>query len=100
MGLKIAFMYLDISNLGDLVIYETARYIVEDILKKNNIENYEIIPVDIGSYKYRSMNNYLRVKRRVLTSLLGHVEKNSFFSHCFPKASKEVMTKLWHLQII
>lgn len=97
MGLKIAFMYLDISNLGDLVIYETARYIVEDILKKNNIENYEIIPVDIGSYKYRSMNNYLRVKRRVLTSLLGHVEKNSFFSHCFPKASKEVMTKLWHL---
>ena len=52
-------MYVDISNLGDLVIYETARYIVEDILKKNNIENYEIIPVDIGSYKYRSMNNYL-----------------------------------------
>jgi len=24
MGKKIAFMYLDISNLGDLVIYETS----------------------------------------------------------------------------
>lgn len=97
MGLKIAFMYLDISNLGDLVIYETARYIVEDILKKNKIEDYEIIPVDIGSYKYKSMNNFLRVKRRVLTSILGYVEKKSFFSHCFPRAAKKVMTKLWHL---
>ena len=42
MGKKIAFMYLDISNLGDLVIYETSRYIVEDILKKNKFEDYEM----------------------------------------------------------
>lgn len=90
-------MYLDISNLGDLVIYETSRYIVEDILKKHKIEDYEIIPVDIGSYKYRSMNYFLRVKRRVLTSLLRFVEHKKFLSHRFPKITKKVMKNIWHL---
>lgn len=97
MGKKIAFMYLDISNLGDLVIYETSRYIVEDILKKNKVEDYEIVPVDIGSYKCRNINYGKRVKRRVLTSLLRRVAKNRLFSHCFPGGSKNIMKKIWHM---
>ena len=50
---KIGLMYLNVSNLGDLVIYETARYILQDILEKNHLEDYEIVPVDIGSYQYK-----------------------------------------------
>ena len=65
MELKIAFMYLDVSNLGDLVIYETSRYIVEDILKKNNVEDYEIVPVDIGSFRSRN-KKYAKRKLNIL----------------------------------
>ncbi len=97
MGIKIAFMYLDISNLGDLVIYETARYIVEDILKKNKMEDYEIVPVDIGSYKCRSMNYQKRVVRRIVTEILRRVARNKFFSHFFPNMTKKIMRKLWHM---
>lgn len=96
MGLKIAFMYLDVSNLGDLVIYETARYIVEDILKKNNVQDYEIVPIDIGSYKCRSMNYQKRATRRILTGVLRRVAKNKVFSHYFPNMTKNIMRKLWY----
>lgn len=97
MGLKIAFMYLDVSNLGDLVIYETARYIVEDILKKNGVEGYEIVPIDIGSFRSRNMNYGKRVVRRVLTSVLRRIARSRLFSHCFPGVSKKMMKRLWHL---
>ena len=50
---KIALVYLDVSNLGDLVIYDTARYITEEILEKNNLTDIEIVPVDMGSYQYK-----------------------------------------------
>lgn len=53
MSKKIGLVYLDVSNLGDVVIYETARYIVDDILKKNHVEDYELIPISMGSYRCR-----------------------------------------------
>ena len=97
MGLKIAFMYLDVSNLGDLVIYETARYIVEDILKKHKVEGYEIVPIDIGSFRSRNMNYGKRVVRKVLTGVLRRTAKNRLFSHCFPGVSKKLMKRVWHM---
>ncbi|MCI8592275.1 MAG: polysaccharide pyruvyl transferase family protein [Lachnospiraceae bacterium] len=96
MELKIAFMYLDVSNLGDLVIYETSRYIVEDILKKNNVEDYEIVPVDIGSFRSRNKKYAKSILRRVMAGGLRRTVRNRLFAHCCPELSKKMMKKIWH----
>ena len=66
MGINIAFIYLDVPNLGDLVIYETAKYITEDILKKNHIQDYTLVPIDISSYKGRTPHDGRRGVKRLL----------------------------------
>ena len=90
-------MYLDVSNLGDLVIYDTSRYIVEDILKKNKIEDYEIIPIDIGSFKSRNLNNEKKGLRRILRGGLRTIAKSNLFSQYFPNISMDMLIKRWHL---
>ena len=44
---KIGLLYLNETNLGDIVIYDTTKYLTKEICKANNIEN-EIISLDIG----------------------------------------------------
>ncbi len=96
MGLKIAFIYLDVPNLGDLVIYETSRYIVEDILKKNNVEDYEIVPIDIGSFHCSNVKYAKSFLRRVVAGSLRRIVRNKLFARYCPGFSKEKMRKIWH----
>jgi len=68
---KIALVYLNFTNLGDVVIYETARYLCEDILKKNGITDCEVIPVDIGlsSYKEKKKDSTSLFIRGILVAI-------------------------------
>ncbi|MDO4943313.1 MAG: hypothetical protein Q4E73_10845, partial [Lachnospiraceae bacterium] len=91
MKIKIAFMYLDVSNLGDTVIYETARYIVEDILQKHDITDYEIVPVDIGSFKGKKFDEYSQLNR-IVAGVFRRVGKNRIIRVC-PPLSRTILKK-------
>jgi hypothetical protein len=45
---KVALLYYKDRNLGDIVIHDTAKYLITDILNKKNID-YEIESYDIGN---------------------------------------------------
>lgn len=97
--MKIAIMYLDVPNLGDLIIYETARYIIEGILSKYHVENYEIIPVDISSYKGRTMKGGLKLldaPKEILTKMIDKLSQKDKFFHYFPTATFKLLKKKWH----
>ncbi len=96
---KIGLMYLNVSNLGDLVIYETARYILQDILEKNHLEDYEIVPVDIGSYQYKVdgdfgfRDGFFRKTRRKISLVLG---KSGAVHKLLPELSYALLRDSWH----
>ena len=46
--MKIAFCYLGVTNLGDIVIADTARYVTGLVLRELGRDDVEIVPVDIG----------------------------------------------------
>ena len=51
--MKIALIYLDVPNYGDLIIHDTARYLVERILKERGETDTELIDVSIDSFKWK-----------------------------------------------
>ena len=89
MSIRIALVYLDVMNLGDLVINETARYIVEDILAGKNIKDYEIIPVGISSTRFRG-TDLVKAKRK---GLIGRAINIGFIYRHFPKFTKRTMMR-------
>ena len=44
---KVGLLYYKDRNLGDIVLHDTAKYLIDNYLKKQNIE-YEIKSIDIG----------------------------------------------------
>ncbi len=96
---RIGLMYLDVSNLGDLVIYETARHILQDILDKNDLKEYEIVPVDIGSYRYKVdekfafHDGFLKKVRRKLGITIGRSKR---LHALFPELSRSLLRDSWH----
>ena len=98
--MKIALVYLKVSNLGDLVIYDTARYLTEQILKENGIEA-DIVTVDMGSYVPRqiaqqnqSKGGKLRIQKK-----LWNVWKNSGLYCLTPSLSEKLVKKAWRRTI-
>ncbi len=53
-NLNIGLVYLDVSNFGDMVIYDSAKYLVKLVLKNLKIKNYNIVSIDIGDYNCRN----------------------------------------------
>lgn len=77
--IRIGLAYFDVGNLGDKVIYETARFIVKKILCEMNISEYEFVPIDIGSAKCRAQKLSLihRIKQRhVENQIVKHLNSN------------------------
>lgn len=91
--MKIALIYLDVPNLGDLIIYETAKYIIEDILKRNHVKNYEIIPVDISSYKGRTTDNDIYGSKRILINKINEIVEKGSFLKCVPSIAQVILKK-------
>lgn len=52
--LRIGLAYMDVGNLGDKVIYDTARFLVEKALRECGVREYELVAIDIGSMRKRS----------------------------------------------
>ncbi len=101
MGIKIGFMYLDVTNLGDLVIYETSRYIVEDILRKNKVTDYEIVPISMGSAKCREVTeqkiSLLTKLRNKFAAAIKHIVNLGIWRRISPRLGKVMLIKSWHM---
>lgn len=69
MSKKIGLVYLDVSNLGDVIIYETANTIVHNIIESNGIVNCETVPISIGTYR-------CRVESRKKSFILNFLERS------------------------
>lgn len=79
---KIALVGLNYdSNLGDPIIYDSCKFLVERILEKHNISEYKIISLDMSgrtSYTetfYLKEDKVVRRIRDIQTKLLGCVIK-------------------------
>lgn len=74
--MKIAFLYMDVTNLGDLVIRDTSRFILDSILEDNGLGDCTVVPVDIGerrcferrlSIPERAVNKFARLAREFVS---------------------------------
>lgn len=96
---KIGVLYLDVLNLGDIVIYETAKYIIEDILKKKNID-YELIPLRIGSIKCRdlrkNMPRIIDFCARAISSAWRRLGEQKIITHMYENISIPLLKFTFH----
>lgn len=84
---KVALLYYKDRNLGDIVIHDTAKYLITDILNKKNID-FEIESYDIGN-KYldsikitkrreklnEARQKYIKFLKKVDSKLFNNKEK-------------------------
>ena len=82
MSVKLALCHLNVTNLGDCVIHETARYLVERVLWEMGRNDVEIVEVDIGTdesdggkirrgfrvFVLRMVRNAARLLKKILRS--------------------------------
>jgi len=45
---RIGLVYINTNNLGDIVIFDCARYLIEQAFESNGFTDYEIVPIDMG----------------------------------------------------
>ena len=98
--MKLVLAYLKVSNLGDLVIYETVRHLVERVLSNLGRTDVEIVPMDIGSYAYKNVVNGELPKSVVLKRRIQHVLKRIFrlgiVNRAVPGLTRAFLRWQWH----
>lgn len=90
---KIGLLYLNETNLGDIVIYDTAKYLTKKICKANNIEN-EIISLDIGlnTPKSYTLNDE---EQKTKENNLKFIKKYKRFAKKLKSIEKLLIIKKW-----
>lgn len=103
--MKIGLSYINGTNHGDQIIYQTAKYIVEKALKESNIFDYEIVPIDIclidfsSNIALKKLGLYRRknfFKKRMKDILFKYYDRKILNSKTETKAQKMIQ-KEWHL---
>lgn len=98
--MKLVLAYMNVSNLGDRVIYETARYLVERILREAGRTDVEIVPMDIGSYVYRNAVNgeppRTVVAKRFVARWLKRFFRIGLINRGFPRMTAAFLRWQWH----
>ncbi len=75
--ITIGLLYLNETNLGDLVIYDNTKYLINKICQEENIQN-EIISLDIGENtpkSYTLTNEDIKEKEKNLNILKRYENK-------------------------
>lgn len=111
--MKIAVLYLNVTNYGDLVIYENTKYLLNDILKENNIDG-ELCSLDIGSripylrkYRFDFFNFVIEklfpdksgkktvTRKNALERIKAECYRRNFFKK-HPSLFRKFLFFLWH----
>ncbi|HVX24107.1 MAG TPA: polysaccharide pyruvyl transferase family protein [Candidatus Saccharimonadales bacterium] len=45
---KVGLVYINTNNIGDIVIFDTTKYLIKKSLASMGIDNYKIVPIDMG----------------------------------------------------
>ena len=64
---KVGLLYLKVNNLGDVVLHDTCKYLIDDYLKTKDVD-YEIKSIDMGDKFIDTVN--LSKRREKLNNLL------------------------------
>lgn len=86
--MKIAFCHLEVSNLGDRVIGDTASYLVGRVLKDIGRDDIVVVPVDIGLEKATLGG---RLRRGPVKTLVG-------LARCAVRAVRKYIPGEWFLR--
>jgi len=91
-----ALLYMDVTNLGDIIIYDNARYLLEKVIKDNGIEDSEILPVDIGGYNFKEMQvpSYVDRMDKVSEKVMELSKKQKLYKR-FPNLARRMMLWAW-----
>ena len=96
--MRIGLVYINAANLGDIIIHETTKYMVEDILKRKGIQA-EIIDVAIGSYKPQekigTKAGTQSIFHRLINKTYRLAQGRPVFFHLFPKSAGRILVNTW-----
>ena len=93
--LNIALLYLKVNNLGDVVIHDTTKYLITDILKKQNID-FEIKSYDIGD-KYLDTINITKKRESINNIRKKYIKFLKKFKRKSLKIKKKISIQNWKL---
>ncbi len=83
----VGLLYLKVNNLGDVVLHDTSKYLIDDYLKKQDID-YQIKSIDIGdkfidemkiSKKREKLNNILEKELDIYLKIFKNQKQKSKF---------------------
>ena len=89
--MKIGLMYLDVTNLGDVIIYETSKYLIDRIISDDNMTDIEIVPIPIDCSADKFKPNFFTRLRYLCFRI-----RNKVFSIDYKKCSEETTLKYWY----
>ncbi len=95
--MKIAFLYMDMNNLGDLVIRDTARYLLQSVLDENQLADAEVVLVDTGECSYKLDPEYEKETfHSPVSKFLSRYAKSRRVFRNFPFLAQEMLIRAWH----
>lgn len=90
---RIGLAYMDVANLGDKVIHDTARFLVEKAMSDCGINEYDLLDIDIGSMRKRDYKMTL-IQRLKFRGIRAQNESSAF--HQLPEGEKKArLLKQW-----
>ena len=75
---KIGLVYINTTNLGDIVIFDCTKYLIEESLKAIGVKNYEIVPIDMGdkiAAKYRVPKSFIKSQKQKYSNANEYTQK-------------------------
>ena len=97
MPLKIVLVHLDATNIGDVIIYDTSKYILGRALDDMPGLQYEIVPMSIGfqgapQSSTSLVKKFYRLPARAIRDLMKKVSKIS----PRPESLQKSFIRIWH----
>lgn len=92
---KVALLYYKDRNLGDIVIHDTAKYLITDILNKKNID-YEIESYDIGN-KYLESIKITKRREKINNIRKKYIKLLEKFDSKIFNNKKKILIQKWKL---
>ena len=90
---RIGLAYMDVANLGDKIIHDTAKFLIEKAMVDCGASEYELVDIDIGSRRKRDykMTTIQRLKFRMVKTQ----NERAAFRRLSDKKKKERLFKQW-----
>ena len=101
--MKIALVYLDVPNYGDMIIHDTARYLVERILAERGETDVQLVDVSIDSFRWRQSGVQHQAEKslpliRKCNALLQKALSSRRLYRLFPGFVENQLCRQWRMK--